>query len=126
MIRSNADPVFALDHTQIAIPKGEEARARAFWCDALGLREIAKPEALHPRGGLWLALNGAELHLGVEEPFTPARKAHPGFAVADIDDIAARITALGQTPRWEDTIKNRRRFFAEDPFGNRLEFLQKD
>lgn len=118
--------MIGLDHIQIAIPKGGEARARAFWCEVLGLSEIPKPEALQARGGLWLTLTGAELHLGVEEPFTPARKAHPGFVVADIDDIAARITTLGQTLRWEDTIKDRRRFFAEDPFGNRLEFLQKD
>lgn len=118
--------MFGLDHIQIAIPKDGEARARAFWCDALGLSEIPKPKALQARGGLWLALAGSELHLGVEKPFTPARKAHPGFVVTNIDDIAARITALGQTPRWEDTIEDRRRFFADDPFGNRLEFLQKD
>lgn len=118
--------MIALDHIQIAIPKDGEAKARAFWCEGLGLAEIKKPEALKARGGLWLSLAGSELHLGVEEGFTPARKAHPGFAVDDIDTIAARITATGQSPRWDDTIESRRRFFAEDPFGNRLEFLQKD
>lgn len=116
----------ALDHIQIAIPAGGEDAARAFWCAGLGLVEIAKPDALKARGGLWLALNGAELHLGVEPDFAPARKAHPGFAVIDIDTVAARIEALGQNPRWDDTIENRRRFFAEDPFGNRLEFLERD
>ncbi|QBX99445.1 glyoxalase [Rhodophyticola sp. CCM32] len=121
-----ADPVLALDHIQIAIPKGGEAKARAFWCDGLGLTEIDKPEALNGRGGLWLLLAGAELHLGVEENFSPAQKAHPGFAVDDIDTTAAQIVATGQSPRWNDMIKTRRRFFAEDPFGNRLEFLQKD
>ena len=115
-----------LDHIQIAIPAGTEATARAFWCDGLGLPEIDKPEALRDRGGLWLDLEGAELHLGVEDTFAPARKAHPGFAVRDINETAARIEALGQIPLWDETIKNRRRFFAEDPFGNRLEFLQKD
>lgn len=116
---------FGLDHIQIAIPKGGEADARRFWCDALGLAEIEKPDALKPRGGLWLALDGAELHLGVEDPFTPARKAHPGFTVTDIDAVAARIAGFGHDPRWDTEIKNRRRFFAQDPFGNRLEFLQK-
>ncbi|MDE4192339.1 glyoxalase [Phaeobacter gallaeciensis] len=101
--------MIALDHIQIAIPKDGEPKARAFWCEGLGLAEIEKPEALKAHGGLWLSLAGSELHLGVEEGFTPARKAHPGFAVDDID-----------------TIESRRRFFAEDPFGNRLEFLQKD
>ncbi|WP_375550764.1 VOC family protein [Rhodophyticola porphyridii] len=118
--------MIALDHIQIAIPQGGEAKARAFWCGGLGLAEIDKPEALKARGCLWVALAGSELHLGVDERFTPARKAHPGFAVDDIDRIAARISASGQSPHWDTTIKNRRRFFAEDPFGNRLEFLQKD
>ncbi|GGH36951.1 Predicted dioxygenase of extradiol dioxygenase family [Cribrihabitans marinus] len=118
--------MLALDHIQIAMPAGGEEAARTFWCEGLGLTERPKPEALRARGGLWLALDGAELHLGVEEGFAPARKAHPGFAVKDIDAVAARIEALGQTPRWDGTIENRRRFFAEDPFGNRLEFLQTD
>lgn len=118
--------MLALDHIQLAIPRDGETAARAFWCDGLGLPELPKPQALRQRGGLWLSLSGAELHLGVEEPFSPAGKAHPGFAVADIDTVASRIEAIGQTPQWDDTIKNRRRFFAQDPFGNRLEFLQKD
>ena len=118
--------MLALDHIQIAMPAGGEAAARAFWCDGLGLAELAKPEALRDRGGLWLALDRAELHLGVEADFVPARKAHPGFVVGDIDAVAAQIEAQGLTPRWDDRLEDRRRFFAEDPFGNRLEFLQKD
>lgn len=117
---------FAIDHIQIAIPPKGEAKARDFWCAALGLDEIEKPEALRARGGLWLQLNDSELHLGVADPFTPALKAHPGFLVKDIDTVAARLADFGAAPRWDETIKNRRRFFAEDPFGNRLEFLQKD
>ncbi|MFC3613701.1 VOC family protein [Lutimaribacter marinistellae] len=118
--------MFGLDHIQLAMPAGGEDAARAFWCAGLGLVEIEKPAPLRGRGGLWLALDGAELHLGVEERFAPARKAHPGFAVTDIDIVAERVEATGQTPRWDETIENRRRFFAEDPFGNRLEFLEKD
>lgn len=115
-----------LDHIQIAIPEGQEDLARAFWCDALGLPELAKPKALVARGGLWVQLDGLELHLGVDPSFTPAKKAHPGFLVTDIDHVAQRIASTGQEPTWDSTIKNRRRFFAEDLFGNRLEFLQKD
>lgn len=118
--------MFVLDHIQIAIPEGGEATAREFWIDALGLKELSKPEPLRERGGLWLSLGQVELHLGIEKEFSPARKAHPGFAVDDLDAVAAQIEASGQTPRWDTTLKDRRRFFTEDPFGNRLEFLQKD
>ncbi len=118
--------MFRLDHIQIAIPEGGESTARIFWCDALGLNELQKPEALRARGGLWLALGQCELHLGVEKDFSPARKAHPGFAVDDLDAIAAQIESYGQKLRWDTTLNDRRRFFTEDPFGNRLEFLQKD
>lgn len=118
--------MFVVDHIQIAIPEGGEAAARAFWSEALGLKELAKPKPLRARGGLWLALDHGELHLGVEREFSPARKAHPGFAVDDLDAIAAQIEASGQILRWDTTLQDRRRFFTEDPFGNRLEFLQKD
>lgn len=90
----------ALDHIQIAIPAGGEDAARAFWCAGLGLAEIAKPDALKARGGLWLALNGAELHLGVEPDFTPARKAHPGFAVIDIDTVAGSLPKTPLATGW--------------------------
>ncbi|SDX55932.1 Predicted dioxygenase of extradiol dioxygenase family [Ruegeria halocynthiae] len=118
--------MFAVDHIQIAIPQGGEAKARAFWRDALGLEELAKPEPLRTRGGLWLALDQGELHLGVEKEFSPARKAHPGFIVDDLNAVAAQIETFGQTLRWDTTLKDRRRFFTEDPFGNRLEFLQRN
>ena len=118
--------MFALDHIQIAIPEGGEAAARVFWSDVLGLEELPKPETLRTNGGLWLALGQCELHLGVEKEFVPAQKAHPGFAVDDLDAVAAQIETFGQKLRWDTTLNDRRRFFTEDPFGNRLEFLQKD
>ncbi len=114
----------SLDHIQIAIPKGVENTCRAFWSDMIGLAEIEKPEALKPRGGCWFALAGAELHLGVEDPFTPAKKAHPGFRVQDIRGLGERMHAAGYVVKWDDAIKGRVRFFSEDPFGNRLEFLE--
>ncbi|MDJ0628535.1 MAG: VOC family protein [Rhodobacter sp.] len=113
-----------LDHVQLAIPRGGEEASRAFWQGLLGWDEIEKPRALASRGGLWIALDGSELHLGVEEPFVPARKAHPGFRVAAIDDLAHRLTARGHSVTWDDAIAGRKRFFTEDPFGNRLEFLE--
>ena len=112
-----------LDHVQLAIPPGSEDRVRAFWCDLLGLAESEKPEALKSRGGLWLRRGAAELHLGVEAPFAPAKKAHPAFAVPDIDALAETLDRAGHPLRWATDIPGRRRVFTVDPFGNRLEFL---
>ncbi|AZV76563.1 glyoxalase [Parasedimentitalea marina] len=114
----------ALDHIQIAIPKGGEDLCRAFWGDLIGLREIAKPKPLQARGGLWFALAGSELHLGVEHPFAPAQKAHPGFRTSNIAALAARFETAGHALTWDVAMEGRKRFFATDPFGNRLEFLQ--
>ncbi|MEP2715813.1 glyoxalase [Pseudophaeobacter sp.] len=114
----------ALDHIQIAIPKGGEDQCRAFWGNLVGLREIAKPEALQASGGVWFALMGSELHLGVEEAFSPALKAHPGFRTTDIAALATRFETAGRDLAWDCAIEGRKRFFSTDPFGNRLEFLQ--
>lgn len=109
-----------LDHIQLAIPPGSEATCRGFWTGLLGCAEIDKPPALKSRGGAWFRIGAQELHLGVEADFAPARKAHPAFLVADIDDLAARLSG---PVRWDVAIAGRRRFFTEDPVGNRLEFI---
>ncbi|UWR15831.1 VOC family protein [Sulfitobacter sp. M368] len=115
-----------LDHIQLAIPAGGEDQARTFWCQLIGLPEIRKPAALQGRGGLWLALAGAKLHLGVETPFAPAGKAHPGFLVEDIEALAMQLNAADHPLQWDAALKDRKRFFTTDPFGNRLEFLAYD
>ena len=114
----------SLDHIQLAIPEGGEAACREFWVHLVGLAEIEKPPALRARGGLWLALNGAEIHLGVEAGFAPAKKAHPGISVDAIDALAQRLGDAGLELTWDDAISGRKRFFTQDPFGNRLEFLE--
>ena len=115
-----------LDHVQLAMPAGGEAVARAFY-EALGLTEIAKPDSLRARGGCWFAGPGFELHLGVEQDFRPARKAHPAFLVDDADAAYARLKQLSyEPPQWDTALPGVRRFYAHDPFGNRLEFLQAD
>lgn len=116
-----------LHHVQLAIPAGGEDRARAFWSDLLGLDEVAKPPALAARGGCWFRSGDLELHLGVEEPFAPARKAHPGILVDDLDDLddlVDRLAAAGVEARSDDLFPAHRRVYVDDPFGNRLEFLQ--
>jgi catechol 2,3-dioxygenase-like lactoylglutathione lyase family enzyme len=112
-----------LDHVQLAAPPGCEDDARAFYRDLLGLEEIAKPEPMMASGGVWFRVGEQELHVGVEDPFAPARKAHPGLRVApeDLDTIAARLADGGAQVDWDDRYPGVRRFYTADPFGNRLE-----
>ena len=110
--------IIGLDHVQIAAPAGCEEAARRFYGKTLGMREVSKPEKLRARGGVWFTLpDGRELHVGVEDGFTPARKAHACFVAADADALAA---ALGDVT-WDENIPGTRRFYVDDPFGNRVE-----
>jgi catechol 2,3-dioxygenase-like lactoylglutathione lyase family enzyme len=110
-----------LDHVQVAMPAGGEDAARRFYTGLLGLAEIPKPESLRASGGVWFEPG---LHIGVESGFRPARKAHPGLAMADLDGIAERLTAAGADVEWDDRLPGVRRFYTHDPFGNRLELLE--
>jgi predicted enzyme related to lactoylglutathione lyase len=113
------------DHVQVAIPAGSEEAARAYYGELLGMAELPKPAALAVRGGCWFASGHATLHLGVETPFSAARKAHPAFLVADLEALAGRLTAAGyDVVRSDGEIPGVRRFHTFDPFGNRLEFQQ--
>jgi catechol 2,3-dioxygenase-like lactoylglutathione lyase family enzyme len=113
-----------LHHMQIAMPRDAEPQARAFYADVLGMTEVPKPEVMARRGGAWFRAGGVELHLGAEDEFRPDRKGHPGILVDDLDAAAARLTDAGLPIRWDDDFPGFRRFYAADPFGNRLEFLQ--
>jgi catechol 2,3-dioxygenase-like lactoylglutathione lyase family enzyme len=113
-----------IHHVQLACPPGSEDLSRAFYAGVLGLDEISKPPVLAGRGGCWFRGDGIELHLGVETDFRPARKAHPGLLVAGLDDWAARLEAAGYPVSFDDLFPGMRRFYSEDPHGNRLEFLE--
>ncbi|GAB3260659.1 VOC family protein [Alteromonas gracilis] len=113
-----------LHHVQLAIPAGAEDRCREFWGGVLGFEEVQKPPVLAARGGCWFRGGGLEVHLGVESDFRAAAKAHPGILVADIDAVADRLVEHGIEPSWDDDFPGMRRFYAADPLGNRLEFLQ--
>ena len=113
-----------LHHVQLAIPPGGEDACRAFWGGVLGMAELQKPPVLAARGGCWFRGGGLEVHLGVEEPFAPARKAHPGILVEDLDGLAATLDDAGTAVTWDGEFPGHRRFYAADPFGNRLEFLE--
>ena len=115
----------ALDHVQVAMPAEREKEARNFYSGLLGLEELEKPTTLAARGGAWFALpDGRQLHLGVERPFNASRKAHPAFVVSSLDGLAEMLGAAGLPVRWDEDLAPRRRFYGEDPFGNRLEFLE--
>jgi catechol 2,3-dioxygenase-like lactoylglutathione lyase family enzyme len=107
----------------MAMPSGREDDARRFYGDVLGLKEIEKPGALKSRGGVWFQLGHHQVHLGVEKAFSPARKAHPGVACLDVESLAERLQVAGYMVDWDNSLPGRKRFYTEDPFGNRLEFL---
>jgi predicted enzyme related to lactoylglutathione lyase len=97
---------------------------RAFYAGVLGMTEVEKPTALRARGGAWFRAGAAELHVGIEDGFAPARKAHPGIAVADVEALAVAVAASGAPIVWDENIPGLRRFHTTDPVGNRLEFQQ--
>ncbi|WP_326661306.1 VOC family protein [Streptomyces sp. NBC_00385] len=118
--------IAALDHVQLAAPEGSEEALRTYYVHTLGMTETAKPPVLAARGGCWFQAGPVQLHLGIEADFRPARKAHPGLRVRDIEAFAARLTERGAEVRWDGDLPGHRRFFSHDPVGNRLEFLEPD
>jgi catechol 2,3-dioxygenase-like lactoylglutathione lyase family enzyme len=119
----------ALHHVQLAAPRGSEEALRAFYGGVLGMTEVAKPPVLAARGGAWFRAGTLELHVGVEDDFRPARKAHPGMlagSVADLQGLADRLEASGYPVTWDDGFPGHRRFYVVDPHGNRLEMLARD
>jgi catechol 2,3-dioxygenase-like lactoylglutathione lyase family enzyme len=114
--------VVAIDHVQLAIPVGEEDRARAFYGDLLGLAEVPKPAELAGRGGAWFERGDVKVHIGVETDFRAARKAHVAFKVDEVRTLAEAARAAGYEVKDDDPIPGVERIFVFDPFGNRLEF----
>lgn len=116
--------VIGLHHVQVSCPAGSENILRTVYGQILGMAEVPKPPVLAARGGVWFRAGSCEIHYGVEDPFIPARKAHPGIAVSDVDAVAAAVAGAGATARWDDNLPGVRRFHTQDPVGNRLEFQQ--
>ena len=124
MVDPVALAIAGIDHVQVAAPAGREEDARAFYGGLLGLEELSKPAALAARGGCWFRAGAQELHVGVEEGFMPARKAHPGLVADDLDSLAGQLRDAGHDVVFDDAIPGARRFHVADPFGNRLEIRQ--
>ena len=117
--------VIGIDHVQLAMPAGQEERAREFYRDVLGLPETPKPADMASRGGCWFESDLVKVHLGVDKNFRPATKAHPGLLVDDVRRIAARCIERGYDTVADTAIEGYDRIFVNDPFGNRIELLQK-
>jgi catechol 2,3-dioxygenase-like lactoylglutathione lyase family enzyme len=111
-------------HVQLSIPPGGEAASRAFWRDTLGMRELTKPPVLAARGGCWFTGGGVDVHVGVEAQFVPARKAHPALLIAGLKNLAVRLEECGVAVEWDGDVPGHDRFYAHDPFGHRIEFLE--
>jgi len=124
-VRGCADVLTGIDHVQLTLPPGEEHldAARRFYAGVLGLEEVAKPEPLRERGGIWFRGRGFEVHLGVEQPAETRR--HPGFLTDDLERARARLTAAGVTFEEQSLPGDRERIYLRDPFGNRIEIVQR-
>jgi catechol 2,3-dioxygenase-like lactoylglutathione lyase family enzyme len=118
--------LISIDHVQLAMPRGKEQVAAAFYEEILGLERQPKPPVLAARGGCWFSNGSVTLHLGVEEGFRPARKAHPAVMVDDLDGLCEALMAQGHGVRFDEEIPGRRRCYVDDPFGNRLELIESD
>jgi catechol 2,3-dioxygenase-like lactoylglutathione lyase family enzyme len=117
--------VIGIDHVQLAMPAEEEVAARAFYSGLLGLLEIEKPEVLARRGGAWFQGGEAVIHLGVEAEFRPARKAHPALLVTELGAMVDRLEAAGVVVRQDAELPGYQRAFVKDPFGNRIELMER-
>jgi len=118
--------ILGFDHVQVAMPEHEEAAARRFYGELLGLEEIAKPVEIAGRGGVWFACGRQQLHLGVEVSFRPAKKAHPALLVDGYDELMQRLRAEGFEVVEDRAVPSLTRFFTSDPFGNRIEVLRSE
>ena len=106
------------------MPGGKEDEARRFYGDLLGFQELAKPENLRKRGGVWFQTGNLQLHLGVDSNFVPATKAHVTYQVDDLDTLRARLVATGVRINEDEPLPGYSRFYIDDPFGNRVELLE--
>jgi catechol 2,3-dioxygenase-like lactoylglutathione lyase family enzyme len=117
--------ITGIDHVQLAMPAGEEEKARAFYRDVLGLPETPKPADMAKRGGCWFESSRVKIHLGVDKDFRPATRAHPGLLVSDVRTIAERCREKGFETVQGPAMEGYERIFVSDPFGNRIELLEK-
>src|SRR5690606_36809973 len=108
----------------LSAPRDSEDEARKFFRDILGFEEVEKPEELKQRGGVWFKFGDYQVHIGIEEPFTPAEKAHPAFEVIDLDDLMKHLDEHNVSYIEDEKLPGAKRIYVNDPFGNRIEILE--
>jgi catechol 2,3-dioxygenase-like lactoylglutathione lyase family enzyme len=116
--------ILGFDHVQLAMPVGDEVRAREFYSGLLGIPEVQKPSSLAHRGGAWFQNGLVKIHLGVENDFRPALKAHPALLVRDLPSLVRRLGEAGVKVVEDDRMPGYDRVYIADPFGNRLELME--
>ncbi|MGE7623213.1 VOC family protein [Viridibacillus sp. NPDC096237] len=114
----------SIAHIQLAAPKNSETEAKRFFGDILGFREIEKPELLKKRGGVWFEFAHCQIHIGIEEPFAPAKKAHPAFEVENIEALKTHLSKNEVNFIIDKDLPGANRIYINDPFGNRIEILE--
>jgi catechol 2,3-dioxygenase-like lactoylglutathione lyase family enzyme len=113
----------AIHHINLVIPAGKEDLARAFYGDILGLPEVEQPDELKPSGGCWFEQGNVRVHISIDSDFTPSQKAHTAFLIDTLEPLRARIEDADYAVKDGSDVDGLERFFALDPFGNRLEFM---
>ena len=121
---SDVFELVAIDHVQLAMPKGEEEKARAFYSGVLGMTELVKPDGLAIRGGAWFKAGPVQIHLGVEDNFRPAKKSHIALAIRNAVSLRSNLSSYGCRTQDDDVISGVKRFYTDDCFGNRIEFIE--
>ena len=116
--------IIALDHVQLAMPAHRELEAERFYVGLLGFERVPKPPQLQAQGGCWFRTRGVKLHLGVEQDFRPAKKAHPAFIVSALEALCAKLQSSGFDVRPDEQLPGVHRCYVDDPFGNRIELIQ--
>jgi catechol 2,3-dioxygenase-like lactoylglutathione lyase family enzyme len=119
-------PVERIEHVQLAMPAGGEAEAARFYAGLLGITEVPKPPHLAARGGCWFERGALKVHLGVEQDFRPARKAHPALLVSDLGPLVNRLRDAGVEIVDDEPLEGYERVYVSDPFGNRIELMEPD
>ncbi|WP_391119122.1 VOC family protein [Psychrobacillus sp. L3] len=114
----------SIDHVQLAAPRGSETIARKFFGEVLGFHEVEKPETLRKKGGVWFEFGTYQIHIGIEEPFAPAKKAHPAFDVVNLDALKMHLTNNEVSFAVDTDLPGANRIYVHDPFGNRIEILE--
>lgn len=117
--------VYAIDHVQLAMPIGGEDQARKFYSEVMGLEEKPKPPLLARRGGVWFESESLKIHLGIEQDFRPAKKAHPALLVEGLHELIKKCKEAGYVVTQGEPLDGYERAYVSDPFGNRIELMEK-